>query len=253
MQPRNLFEIINFLNNYLKISEIDDYSLNGLQVEGKKNIQKVITAVDASEEIFKIAKKENAELIFVHHGMLWKSINSITGINYKRMKILINNKISLYACHLPLDKHEEVGNNIQFLKIFKIIKNITPFGNYHGINIGYKGEFEEEHNLNEFVKEINEKLNTKCKILKFGNKKIKSVGVVSGAASEIVNEAIEEVDCFVTGESSHQVYHLAKEGKINVIFAGHYATETLGVKAIANLIKEKFNIETKFIDIPTNM
>jgi len=246
-------KLINFLDEYLKISEIEDYSLNGLQVEGKREIKKVVTAVDASMEIFKRAKKENADLVFVHHGMLWKNIKSITGINYKRLKFLIKNGISLYACHLPLDKHEEVGNNIQFLKIFKISKNIEQFGDYHGIKIGYLGEFDDYKNFNEFVREINEKLNTRCKILNFGNKKIKTIGVVSGGASSIIDEAIEKVDCFVTGEPSHQVYHIAKEGKINVIFAGHYATETLGVKAVGKLLKEKFDIETKFIDFPTNL
>lgn len=248
-----LKDIKKFLDDFLKISEIEDVSVNGLQVEGKEEIKKICFAVDASMELFKLAKNENADMVFVHHGIIWNGIKRVTGINYKRLKFLIENKISLYACHLPLDKHEEVGNNIQFLKIFGIKKEIEEFGTYHGIKIGYKGKFDEEKNFADFVKDIKKNINKKCKILNFGRKKIKSVGVVSGGAASLIDEAIEEVDCFVTGEPSHQIYHLAKEGKINVIFAGHYATETLGVKAMAKFINEKFKIETKFIDIPTNL
>ncbi|NCN65402.1 MAG: Nif3-like dinuclear metal center hexameric protein [Candidatus Altiarchaeum hamiconexum] len=242
-----------FLDKYLKISEIDDLSVNGLQVEGRKDVKKICFAVDASLETFKLAKKENADMLFVHHGMIWGGIKKVTGINYKRLKFLIENEISLYATHLPLDKHREVGNNIQFLKIFGINEAIEEFGTYHEIIIGYKGKFEKERNLSGFVSEIEKQLNTKCKILKFGKDKIKSVGVVSGGAASLIDEALYNIDCFVTGEPSHQVYHIAKEGKINVIFAGHYATETLGVKAMTELIGKKFGIETRFIDCPTGL
>ncbi|OQX21704.1 MAG: Nif3-like dinuclear metal center hexameric protein [Candidatus Altiarchaeales archaeon A3] len=248
-----LKKLNKFLDEYLKISEIEDVSVNGLQVEGKKEVNKICFAVDASLETFKLAKKENADMLFVHHGMIWEGIKKVTGINYMRLKFLIENEISLYATHLPLDKHLEVGNNIQFLKIFGINKEIKEFGTYHGIKIGYAGRFEKEKNLSDFVSEVEKNLNTGCEILKFGMTKIRSVGVVSGGAASLIDEAIESVDCFVTGEPSHQVYHIAKEGKINVIFAGHYATETLGVKAMAKLINKKFGIETKFIDVPTGL
>ncbi|CEG12988.1 conserved hypothetical protein [groundwater metagenome] len=245
--------LTEFFDEYLKISEIEDVSVNGLQVEGQRDIEKICFAVDACAETFKLAKEENADMLFVHHGMIWNGIKSVTGITYKRLKFIIENEISLYAAHLPLDMHDEVGNNIRFLKIFGINEAIEEFGTYHGIKIGYIGRFEKEKNLSDFVSEIERQLNTKCKILKFGKNKIKSVGVVSGGAASLIDEAIENVDCFVTGEPSHQVYHSAKEGKINVIFAGHYATETLGVKAMAELIGKKFGIETKFIDCPTGL
>ncbi len=245
--------LTKFFDEYLKISEIEDVSVNGLQVEGRKYIEKICFAVDACAETFKLAKEENADMLFVHHGMIWNGIKNVTGITYKRLKFIIENEISLYAAHLPLDMHGEVGNNIQFLKIFRINEAIEEFGTYHGIKIGYKGMFEKEKNLNDFVSEIEKHLNTKCKILKFGKNKIKRVGVVSGGAASLIDEAIENVDCFVTGEPSHQIYHIAKEANLNVIFAGHYATETLGVKAMAKLIGKKFSIETKFIDCPTGL
>jgi len=248
----DLNKIVNFLNEYLKIAEIKDFSVNGLQVQGKKEVEKIVFGVDACQSIFNAAKNEDADMVVVHHGIIWGGIKSITGITYERIKFLIENGISLYAAHLPLDMHSTVGNNAQFLKIFEIEKK-EEFGNYHELNIGYMGEFKKEKSVDLFVNEINTKLETKCIALKFGKEKIKKVGVVSGGAPEIIEEAIGKVDCFVTGEASHQVYHAAKEAKINVVFAGHYATETLGVKALSSLLEKKFKIKTLFIDLPTGL
>lgn len=247
-----LNKIRNFLDDYLKIAQIEDSSVNGLQVEGKKEVNKIAFGVDACQSLFDFAKNENADMVVVHHGIIWDGIKSVTGITYKRIKFLVENEISLYASHLPLDKHDEIGNNIQFLKLLKIEKK-EEFGDYHGINIGFMGEFKSDKNIDSFVEDIDRKLMTKCKILKFGKDKIKKVGVVSGCAPGIVEEAVEKVDCFVTGEASHQVYHAAKEAKINVVFAGHYATETLGVKALSELAEKKFKIKTQFIDLPTGL
>jgi dinuclear metal center YbgI/SA1388 family protein len=247
-----LKQITSFLNEYLKISETQDTSVNGLQVSGKNNINKIAFAVDACMETFVAAKKAGADMVIVHHGMIWKGITSVTGITYGRLKFLIENEISLYGAHLPLDKHSDAGNNIMLMRLFNI-KNAVEFGEYHGIFIGFMGELERERSLKDFAAEIEEKLNTKCTILPFGKEKVKKVGVVSGGAPSIVNEAVEKVDVFVTGEASHTVYHTAKEAKVNVIFAGHYATETLGVKAIAEVLKKEFCVETVFIDLPTGL
>ena len=203
-------------------------------------------------ETFIAAKDAGADMVVVHHGLIWNGITSVTGITYDRLKFLIENEISLYAAHLPLDRHREVGNNIEFMKLFNV-KNIEEFGDYHGIFIGFMGDFEHEKNINEFKLEIEEKLSAKCIVLPFGKKKVKKVGVVSGGASSIVNEAVEKVDVFVTGESSHTVYHTAKEAKVNVIFAGHYATETLGVRALAKVLNKEFGVETVFINVPTGL
>jgi dinuclear metal center YbgI/SA1388 family protein len=223
-----------------------------LQVSGKDNIKKIAFAVDACMDTFVNAKKAGADMVIVHHGLIWHGITAVTGITYERLKFLIENEISLYAAHLPLDKHPLSGNNIEFLKLFNI-RNAAEFGNYHGILIGFAGEFENEKNLNEFAAEIEEKLNTKCTILPFGKEKVKKIGVVSGGASDIIKDAVEKVDVFVTGESSHTVYHTAKEAKVNVIFAGHYATETLGVRALAKVLNKEFGVETVFVDVPTGL
>ena len=242
-------EVVDFLDNELGIKDVEDSSNNGLQVSGNKEIKRIAFAVDACLEVFEKAK--DCDMIIVHHGISWEdSLKYLTGLNYSRIKFLIENGISLYTAHLPLDKHPKHGNNAEFCRIFGL-KNIQGFGDYNSQTIGFLGE--KDISLNEFVKEIEKKLKTKCLVLGFGKKQIKKIAVVSGnGGSAIVREAVSRgVDCLVVGEAGHSSYHTAKEGKINLIAAGHYATETLGVKALMNPVKEKFNVEVKFIDAPT--
>ena len=245
-----LKEVVEFLDGELGIKDVEDSSNNGLQVSGSKEVKKIAFAVDACMEVFEKAK--DFDMIIIHHGISWDdSLKYLTGINYLRVKFLVDNNISLYAAHLPLDKHPKHGNNAELCRIFEL-KHIHGFGDYHEQVIGFAGE--KEISLKDFVKEINKKLNTECKVFDFGNEKIKDIGIVSGGGSSALNEAIEKgLDCFVTGEVPHQAYQLAKEGKINLIAAGHYATETLGVKALMNLVKERFKVEVKFIDAPTGL
>jgi len=245
-----LKEVVDFLDNELGIKDVADSSNNGLQVSGNNEVKKVAFAVDGCMEVFEKAK--DFDMVIVHHGISWDdSLKYLTGINYSRVKFLIDNNISLYAAHLPLDKHPKHGNNAELCRILGL-KHIHGFGNYHEQMIGFAGE--KEISLNDFVKEINKKLNTSCKVFDFGKNKIKKIGVVSGGGSSALNEAIEKgLDCFVTGEVPHHTYQLAKEGKINLIAAGHYATETLGVKALMELVKKKFDVETVFIDAPSGL
>ncbi len=245
-----LKEVVDFLDNELGIKDVEDSSNNGLQVSGNSHVRKIAFAVDACLEVFEKAK--DYDMIIVHHGISWgDSLKYLTGINYSRVRFLVGNNISLYAAHLPLDKHKVYGNNAQFCRLFGF-SNVKEFGDYNGQAIGFSGE--KEISLNGFVKEINERLNTSCRVLDFGERQIKKIGVVSGGGSSALNEAIDKgLDCFVTGEIPHYAYHLAKEGRINLIAAGHYATESLGVKALMNLVKEKLNVEVKFIDAPSGL
>lgn len=249
----SLNQICQFLDTELNIAQINDTCINGLQVEGKKNVKKIICAVDASLEVFYEAKKQNADMIIVHHGLLWDKPQSLTGILYKRLEILFKNNISLYAVHLPLDLHPEFGNNAQLMNLF-VVKNRKPFGNYQNIPIGYLGELEEKLELLEIKQKIEKSLNITSQLLNFGNQNIKTIAIVSGGGCDTFKEAIEKkVDLFITGEAKLFVYHLAKEAKINILFAGHYATETLGVRALAEVLSKKFQIECNFVDIPTGI
>lgn len=244
--------IIRFLNKELNVKRIPDSSKNGLQVRGKTEVKRVGFGVDACMELFERAKDKKCDLIIVHHGLLWKGYPK-TDITQNRINFLKKTKMSIYGVHLPLDLHKVYGNNAEICRLLDV-KRLRKFGMYHGVNTGYSGEFGKLVNLNSLIKKINVKLNVKCNTLRFGKNKIKTIGVVSGGGASALNEAISKrLDCFLTGEIIHASYHFAKEGKINLLEAGHYKTETLGVKALMRLLKEKFKIETVFIDIPTGL
>ncbi|MEW6482400.1 MAG: Nif3-like dinuclear metal center hexameric protein [bacterium] len=245
-----LREICQFLDDELKIKDISDSSLNGLQVEGGEEIEKIAFAVDGSQETFIKAKNSSCNLVVVHHGLFWGIQEPITGILYKRIKVLIENGISLYAVHLPLDLHPRFGNNISLINLFST-SYIEPFGKYQGSEIGFLGRLREAINREEIVKILDGRLNTSSKILPCGKEKIEIIAVISGGGCDCINEAIKKkVDLFITGEPKLFSFSLAKEGGINIIFSGHYATETLGIKALMQEIEKKFAISCIFIDTP---
>ncbi|WP_456329800.1 Nif3-like dinuclear metal center hexameric protein [Archaeoglobus sp.] len=243
-----LAEIVKFLDEYLQIGNYQDVSNNGLQVEGKREVEKIAFAVDACMESFRGAIMANADMLVVHHGLIWGGIGYIRGIVKKRIEFLLNNNLSLYAAHLPLDAHREVGNNATILR--KIgVEPQEEFGEYKGVKIGYTAELDEPASVSEIAKKFESAM-----ILPFGKEKVEKVAAVSGKGCFALNEAIDEgVELFITGEPEHEAYHLAKEGGINVFFLGHYESEKLGVLSLMEVVKEKFGLETVFLDIPTNL
>jgi len=249
-----LKEIVGFLDEYLEINEFEDRSWNGLQFEGKSEVKKILFAVDAGIETFQKAVEEKADMIIVHHGHFWKTIDpSIRAENKERMNILFKNEISLYGAHLPLDSHKEVGNNAQLLKIMGA-KIKEEFGDNNGKKVSWLGELEKEKSFKEIEEIINKKLGVKSKALNFGKEKIKTIAVCSGGGGyPTFAEALsKKVDLYLTGDSM-EVYHLVKDSKFNVIFAGHHTTETIGIKALSDVVSKKFEIETIFVDIPTGL
>ncbi len=252
-----LNDIVKFLNNYLRIREIKDFSRNGLQTKGKPDVSKIVFTENASLDTFKKALESGADLIVVHHGILWKSKykqNSFAKITKKRVRFLEKNKLSLYATHLPLDRHVIVGNNAQLLKLLGAKVKSGFAGQKYGKTIGWTGKFQSPISLSQIVKIINKKLKTKCKTLSFGPAKVRTVAVCSGGGgSAPFYEALDKkVDLYLSGEPA-DVYTSAKEAKINVIFAGHYPTEIVGVKALMEIVKNKFKVKTIFIDDPTGL
>ena len=250
----SLKKTTQFFNSYLNVRNIKDSSWNGLQFEGAQQVKKIVFAVDAGAETFERAAAENAEMIVVHHGQFWSQLDpSFTGPNKKRLDILYKNNISLYASHLPLDMHKTVGNNAMLINLIGArIK--SGFAFYEGQNISYTAAFKKPVLLSTIERRLNSSLNTECVLLPFGPQKISTVGVVSGSCSHShVNEAIAlGLDLFLTGENK-DLYHLAKDASINIIFAGHHASETVGVKALADVVRKKLKVKTTFIDIPTGL
>jgi dinuclear metal center YbgI/SA1388 family protein len=243
--------LVGYLDDYLKIGEIPDKSLNGLQVEGKGRVSRVAFAVDACLQTIRAAARRGADILIVHHGLFWSRNELVTGVMRDRIAALIENKMSLYAVHLPLDCHEEVGNNVQLVRLlgFKLGER---FANYHGVKIGYLADIDRGVSRGDLASLIEKKLGTHTDTLAFGPSKIKRVGIVSGGAADFAAEA-KDLGCqaFVTGETSHTAYHLAKEARINVIYAGHYSTETVGVKALAEHLRRRFSLDCRFVAAPT--
>lgn len=239
--------IVKFLNREIQINRIKDSSRNGLQVRSNSEIKKVGFAVDGCLSTFEKAKKAKIDLLIVHHGIKWKP-QKYKLVNQIRETFLRENKISLYTAHLPLDASKKYGNNYELARLLEL-KHIREFGNHDGDKIGSKGR------LNFKAKKIalvmDRTLKTKTQLYLFGKKQIKSIGIVSGSGGSTIEDAVKEkLDALIIGEAKESDYNRAKDFKLNLIVAGHYATETVGVKALQKLIKEKFKLKTEFIDNP---
>ena len=265
-------ELTNYLDSLLHLAEVQgDYSNNGLQVEGSEEIKKIIFSVDISISLFNEAVKREADLIFVHHGLSWGSnLKYLTNYNANLLKPLFKNDISLYGAHLPLDAQEKIGHNALMADMLQL-RNKKMFAKYGSIEIGYTGKLNTPLTIHDLAVLLDSKLsdvinsysiNKPEKSAQTGriftldnNKMVEKVGIISGGCGlDGVIAALEEgVDCLITGEFTHQNYHLAKENGLAIIAAGHYKTETPGVIGVMDAVKNKFNIQTEFINIPTGL
>jgi dinuclear metal center YbgI/SA1388 family protein len=231
-----------------------DNSLNGLQVDNDgSEIKKIAFAVDAALEVFKQAASAGAGMLFVHHGLFWGPAERIDGSRRERIKFLLDNNLALYAVHLPLDQHPVLGNNAVLAELLGI-ENPEPFGLYHGRKVGYKGNLKKALTLDEVVKKISFMNRPPLGVFPFGKSESQSCAVISGGAAQEAFQALEEkVDLYVTGESSHTVYHHALEGHMNIIAGGHYSTEVWGVRRMMEECAKKLEIDTVFLDVPTGL
>jgi len=247
----NLHELTQFIDDYLDIGAIEDSCPKGLQVEGAENVTKMISGVSACVELFNEAVERDANAILVHHGMFWDSDPKIVrGSLKQRLKILLDNDISLLGYHLPLDRHPEVGNNIQIAERLDLV-DPEPFAVYNGMTISYIAKTKDPVPAADFIEMIKDRINPDLRHYSFGPDEINSVAILSGGAPRFVREALERgADLFLTGEESESIYHLSKEEKIHFVSAGHHATERFGVIALGELLARKFDLEVEFVDIP---
>jgi dinuclear metal center YbgI/SA1388 family protein len=249
MQRPTIGNITGFLNKTLMVRKIKDASMNGLQVRSRKTgeIKTVGFAVDACLSTVEKAKMLGVDLLVVHHGIKWRPRKDIQ-LEQLREASLIKNNMALYAVHLPLDLHKGYGNNAQLAGILGLVK-IHRFGRYHGIKIGCAGALSVPLSLADVAAQIQKRLQTACRVLPFGKQRIRTIGIVSGGGGGMLLDAVrEKLDCFLVGELDLAVYNAARDHRMNVVAAGHYATETVGVKALAPLIKEVFGVKTVFVD-----
>jgi len=246
----NRDKIVNFLDTLLDSKKVKDHSRNGLQFEGAPEVKKIAFGVSASLELIKKAAAWRADLIIVHHGLLWGKSQPFKGPFKQKLELLLKSGMSLAAWHLPLDKHPVVGNNARLLDILAA-KKLKPFGIYGGETIGFSGVLPKPQSAAEITKTLSCALLADALCYSFGPKAVKTVGVISGGAQGMFEQAIEAgLDLYVTGEVSEFVQEMARENKINFIAAGHYNTEKTGVWALEKLLRAKFKVKTLFIDIP---
>lgn len=237
-----------------QLRQIDD-SLNGIQVacSDSKPIKKMAVAVDACAESIRRAHDADADMLFVHHGMFWGKPEPVSGSLRSRLKMLLDFDMALYACHLPLDRQPEVGNNARIADLLGLTER-KPFGIYHGISIGWSGSLPKPCTLDEILAKILPDRSAPKSVIAAGPREIRTVAIVSGGAPFEALEALAAgIDLYITGEPSHSIYHYMLEGGMNFVAAGHYATEIWGVKAVAEKARAELGLETFFIDVPTGL
>jgi dinuclear metal center YbgI/SA1388 family protein len=249
-----LKKLTAYLDHTLSIKDFAaDSSMNGLQVEASSDIRRIATAVDVSDRSIRKAASWGADLLIVHHGLFWGEPVPITGVMAKRIELLLSKGVSLYAAHLPLDAHPDIGNNAQLAGLLGLERR-ERFGNYHGMIIGLCGVFTRPLAPAGIARKLKTGLGADSRIFTFGAERVRKLGIVSGAGASLVGDAAAAgCDTLLTGETSHSAYHPAREARLNLVCGGHYATETVGVRALGDLLTAEFGLPMKFIDIPTGL
>jgi len=244
-------ELVSHLDRYLRIAEIPDASPNGLQVQGADRVTRIAYAVDAAVRTIRAAQKERATFLVVHHGLWWGRHVQITGTMHARVAGLIRADMSLYAAHLPLDCHPRVGNNVELARLLGC-KVQEAFGEYKGVRVGVIATPTKPVRLAAFATAVETALDAPARVFAFGASSVRRVAIVTGAGAMLAEDAARAgCDTLLTGESSHAAMHPAREAGINLVFGGHYATETVGVRALQRHIAKEFGLPGVFISAPT--
>lgn len=238
------------LNTILCPDRFEDYCPNGLQVEGGVNVSKLVTGVTASQALLDAAVGDNADAVLVHHGYFWRGEDAeIVGIKKKRIATLIENNISLFAYHLPLDAHPVYGNNAQLGTLLGI-ETLSGLFADNEPGVGNIGQLPAPTKVDEFVEEVSNALGRRAQHIAGGPDLIQRIAWCSGAAQGYIEQAADAgVDMYISGEISEPTVHIARERGIHYIAAGHHATERYGVQALGGQIASQLGIEHKFIDI----
>ncbi|HET6231798.1 MAG TPA: Nif3-like dinuclear metal center hexameric protein [Longimicrobiaceae bacterium] len=248
-----LEELQTYLDEYLRVADVPDYSgaVNGLQVDGGRDIRRIAVAVDAAQATVDAAVAMDADMLLVHHGLFWDGNQPVTGRRYRRLRALIQAGIAVYSAHLPLDVHPEVGNNAVLARALGI-EPAGRFGDYKGHPLGVWGEVDMRREA--LCARMDEVLGVRVKLVPGGPERVRRVGVITGGAGSMVGAAVEAgLDTFITGEGAHHNFFDAEEGGINLLLGGHYATEVWGVRALAQHLEQRFGLEWRFIDHPTGL
>jgi len=252
--PIHLREVVSYLDATLEIERFNDFAPNGLQVEGTMEVDCVVTGVSASAELIGRAIERRADLIIVHHGLVWGAgLTKITGPLARRLKLLLGNDVSLAAYHLPLDKHARLGNNAGLCDALALGATREPFGAVRGTLLGLAGTWSTPLTREDAVSRIAASVGKPPFVFPHGPPVVRKVGVCSGAASDLLEAAAAAgCDLFLTGELAERAGDLAKELQITLVAAGHYATEVFGPMRIADELRQRFaGLDVQFVGAPS--
>lgn len=240
-------ELTHYTQQLMQVEHFKDYCPNGLQVEGRAEIRKIVTGVTASMALLEAAYQAGADLILVHHGYFWRNEDArIIGIKRNRIAFLLEHQLNLMAYHLPLDAHPELGNNVQLGRLL----GLSPKAYAGELNLVAYSELDQEKSLSEFAAIVEKNLQRQPLVIGNPQQRIKKVAWCTGAAQNYIELAIEMgADVFISGEISEQTTHQALESGVSYISAGHHATERYGIQALGKHLAEKFNLEHEFLDM----
>lgn len=248
-----LEELTGWLDTFLRVRDVGDdpLALNGLQVENGGEVTRLAVAVDACHAVFREAAARGADFLIVHHGLFWGGLQPVTRRHFARLETLVRAGIALYGSHIPLDVHPEVGNNAVLAGLLGLPVE-GWWGEYQGAAIGARGELDIPRD--ELGRRIGAALGVTPRLLACGPERARRIGIVTGAGGSMIEEAATAgLDTLVTGEGKHHSYFDAEELGVNVFYAGHYATETVGVRALGERLTREFGLPCSFIDHPTGL
>ncbi|GAD63236.1 Nif3-like dinuclear metal center hexameric protein [Aquipseudomonas alcaligenes] len=245
-----LSTLVQEADRFLNAARIADYCPNGLQVEGRPQVRRIVSGVTASQALLDAAVEAEADVVLVHHGYFWKGEDArVTGMKRRRLQTLLGHDISLLAYHLPLDLHPEVGNNVQLARQLEITVE-GPLDPENPKVVGLLGSLAEPMTARDFARRVQEVLGREPLLVE-GTGMVRRIGWCTGGGQGYIDDAIAAgVDLFLTGEASEQTFHSARENGLSFIAAGHHATERYGVQALGDYLARRFAIEHLFIDCP---
>jgi dinuclear metal center YbgI/SA1388 family protein len=253
MARATLTDIVRYCDRILRTEKINDYdnAVNGLQVENHGAVTRIAGAVDATLSTIKLAIASRAELLVVHHGLFWGQRHPWTGKTYEMLRMLIGSNLAVYSSHLPLDMHPRLGNNVQLCTALGL-RNLEEFFFEKDQYLGFQAKTRIQ--LEDLKQRLADAVGAPPVVIPGGPSMCQRIGIVTGGAGSHLKHAVDEgVDTFITGEGPHWTYSMAEELGVNVLYGGHYATETFGVKALAEDLSEKFGVPWSFLDYPSGL
>ncbi len=246
-------DLVVYLDTYLRISEFRDYGPQGLQVEGRGEVQRIVGMVDAHMPCVEAALERQADLLLVHHGIFWGPAKRLTGGFGRLVRCFLDNNLNLYAAHLALDGHPEIGNNVELARRLGL-EVIDWWAPVNGAKIGVIAVAPDIIKFDYLVSRFEQTVGKAKLVQSHGTRHVHKVAILSGfGAKEIEEAASLSCDTVITGETSHAAYYDALNSGVNLLYGGHYTTETVGVQALGEHLQERFDITFEFLDMPTGL